>query len=265
MNTEHLHFPGKYSPQLNHSVSGCGSQMPSGCHPFFHKNPTQASVKSEAAAPEASDHLSVMWLVAPFCISLPHLPGAWSLRHNLIAVLRTWGSKCQHIQGSVEWQEKRAPPHPLSIGQGDTSDHRGHRSHHRGGKDSPADSRGCREKGPKWLGCSSQRDLPAPSPGLWTVIPAPGWYPSNHRGKQGPAQAAADVGGSIEPTHSDPDGATGRPPSDQHQLPISLSAPGWPPGWTKGYRSWSPLPHGDLTHFLPSFVCPGAMCCYLNE
>ena len=52
MKTEHLSFPRtKYSLQLNHSVSGCGSQMPSGCHPLFHKNPTHgASVKSEAAA-----------------------------------------------------------------------------------------------------------------------------------------------------------------------------------------------------------------------
>lgn len=116
---------------------------------------------------------------------------------------------------------KKAPPHPQHS-QGDTSDHQGHRSH-QSGEGPPANSRDAQKrKGSKWLGCSSKRILPAPSPGLWMVIPAPRYGPpTTTRESRGLLRPPLNVGGGIEPTHTDPEGAAGRPPSDQHQLPAS--------------------------------------------
>ena len=58
-----------------------------------------------------------------------------------------------------------------------------------------------------------------------------------------------DVGGSIEPTHSDPDGATGRPPSDQHQLPARQLQVGLLAG-PKDTVPGAPFPMAR-PHFLP--------------
>ena len=128
--------------------------------------------------------------------------------------------------------------------------------HIRVGKD-PQPTAGMHREGSKWLGCSSQSLLSAPSPGLWTVIPACYGPPATARESRGLPRPPLDVGGGIEPTHQPR--WRGRKTSKWPESAPCQSAPGLPPGWTKGHRSWSPHPRGKTT-FSPSFVCPGHDC-----
>ena len=204
----------------------------------------------------ASDHLSVMRLDAlpSLCIFLPHLPGAWGFRHNLIAVLRTEGSTCQHFQGNVEWQKKGTSP-PLAQPRRCLRPPRLQITSEWGR--TPSRQQGCTEKAPNGWAAPHKRVLSAPSPGLWTVIPACYGPPATARESRGLPKPPPDVGGGIEPTHQPR--WSGRKTSKWPASAPCQSAPGLPPRWTKGHRSWSPHPRGKTT-FSPPFVCPGHNC-----
>lgn len=119
-------------------------------------------------------------------------------------------------------------------------------------------------------GCTEEKRLPMagllltenPSSSITRSVDGdpctPLWAPNNHQGKQGPAQAATWCG-RRHWAHTQRPRGSGRKTSKWPASAPRQSAPGLPPGWTKGYRSWSPHPRGETT-FSPLFVCPGHDC-----
>lgn len=167
----------------------------------------------------ASDHLSVMRLDAlpSLCIFLPHLPGAWGFRHNLTAVLRTEGSTCQHFQGNVEWQKKGTSP-PLAQPRRCLRPPRLQITSEWGR--TPSRQQGCTEKAPNgWAAPHRESFQLHPQVcGLWSLH---AMDPQQPPGKAGACPGRHLMWEEALSPHTNPDGAAGRPPSDQHQLPAS--------------------------------------------